>query len=336
MKQYFTLILLTLAFFSCVENAKRNQSFIKGRDALQMKEFEKAEIQLKLALEEDSLFTEAWNNLGIAYDGQGKTYEALNAYNIALKQDNCLEDAYQNKANVYYKLKDLDKAINTVSKGLTCNPENTSLLLNRATLLEEKGDFQAALADLKQLKQISGISDVLYTNLGFVFYHIGILDSAFHYSLMAIEINHKRHEAFNNLGMVEMQKKNYGEASKFFEKAIEIIPTNSVYRINLGRSYLNDKNFKESVDAFNMAVYYNEELASKETSVYSSLILNKKYQEATKLLTENIPEGRQAQKLEEIITQMISLEEKSSICEYISYLKSKNMEIDKEIYLKCK
>lgn len=250
----------------CDENADRNQAFIKGRDALKQKDYTIAKNQLELAVKYDSNFAEAWNNLGIAYTELEKYEQAKEAYNQALLLDSCLEDAYQNKANLLFINGDIPKAIEILSLGLKCNSLNLSLLLNRATLYQQQKHFDIALLDLQKIKQLVQEDDVLFTNLGYCYYETNQLDSAFHYSLMALEINSERDEAVNNLGMISVQKEEFESAYKYFKKAVDMKPQKSLYRVNISKVALRLEKYEDACKNAKMAAYYD----SKEN--YESLI----------------------------------------------------------------
>ncbi|NME67100.1 tetratricopeptide repeat protein [Flammeovirga aprica] len=256
-KIFYTFFAITLLLFGCDENADRNQAFIKGRDALKQKDFTVAKTQLQLSVKYDSNFAEAWNNLGIAHTELEEYHEAINAYNKAILIDSCLQDAYQNKANLLYLKDEKSKAIALLSQGLNCNLENKSLLLNRATLYQDQKMYEKALEDLRALKRLVAEDDVLYTNLGYCFFELEELDSAFHYSVVALEINPKRDEAANNLGMIAMKKKESEDAYKFFKKAVDIKPQNSLYRANVAKAAIEIGKLEEACKNVKMAKYYN-------------------------------------------------------------------------------
>ncbi|WP_044203727.1 tetratricopeptide repeat protein [Flammeovirga sp. OC4] len=267
MKKIFYILIAACILCACDENADRNQAFIKGRDALKQKDYTVAKTQLQLSVKYDSNFAEAWNNLGIAYTELEEYRSALEAYDKAILLDSCLQDAYQNKANLLYLKEEIKQAITTLSLGLDCNVENTSLLLNRATLYQNQKDYNKALADLRVLKKFVAEDDVLYTNLGYCFFELNQLDSAFHYSVVALEINPKRDEAANNLGMISMKKEEFKDAYKFFKKAVDIKPQNSLYRSNVSKAAIQLGNLPEACKHAKMAEYYNS------TGDYDSLIL---------------------------------------------------------------
>jgi type IV pilus biogenesis/stability protein PilW len=87
---------------------------------VQFEDFEKAIEYFKRALKVDKKFSEAWNNLGVAYEKMGKTDEAIASYEKALSNPMYPnpEKAYNNLGRIYYRAGQYDKAIDSFKAAL--------------------------------------------------------------------------------------------------------------------------------------------------------------------------------------------------------------------------
>ncbi|MBB6460632.1 tetratricopeptide repeat protein [Flammeovirga kamogawensis] len=329
---YFLILLM---FFSCDKNATRNQAFIKGRDALKEKKYKTAETQLLIAIEEDAQFSEAWNNLGIAYYEQGETKKALIMYEKALSIDSCLTDAYQNKANALYRLGEINKAVFTLTDGLKCDNLNYSLLLNRATLNQQQNNYELALKDLNLCLKINGLDDVLLTNLGYCYYSLDKLDSAFHYSIQAIEINANRHEAINNLGMIALKNKKMNQAYKYFLKSVEQDPQNILYRLNLSKVAISLKNYDSACKNAKMADYYDEGNRQALNYILKSCVFTMEINDFFNFCYKLYQKGN-VSVFNTPLLELKNNDQNGKYCELLKLIKEKNIKIDHDLLSKCK
>ena len=130
---------------------------------------------LQKALRLDKNYSEAWNNLGVAYERMGKYNEAIDAYKTALLNTfyRNPEKAFINLGRVYYRIRRYDdsidayrEAIKRVSDfslpyyGLALSYNAAGKYGNAASALKKalevdpayKGDKERAIKDLKERK----------------------------------------------------------------------------------------------------------------------------------------------------------------------------------------
>ena len=89
---------------------------------------------------DDSLSAAQHNDLGFAYESQGKLESAEKEYKRAIKKDKKWYVPYFNLGNVYFKSAETGKAIKYYRKALKRNSENPDLMNNLAFALLESGD----------------------------------------------------------------------------------------------------------------------------------------------------------------------------------------------------
>ncbi|HXX80082.1 MAG TPA: tetratricopeptide repeat protein [Thermodesulfovibrionales bacterium] len=142
---------------------------------LKLEDYAKAIEFLQKALKVDKNYSEAWNNLGVAYEKTGKYDEAIEAYKAALLNTfyRNPEKALNNLGRVYYRMKRYDEAIDAYKEAakrasdfalpyygiaLCYNASgrygNAATALRKALELDPayRGDKERAIRDLKERK----------------------------------------------------------------------------------------------------------------------------------------------------------------------------------------
>lgn len=142
---------------------------------LKLEDYAKAVEFLQKALRVDKNYSEAWNNLGVAYERMGKYNEAIEAYKAALQNTfyRNPEKALNNLGRVYYRIRRYDDAIEAYREaikrvsdfplpyyGLALCYNAAGKYGNAATALRKalevdpayRGDKERAIKDLKERK----------------------------------------------------------------------------------------------------------------------------------------------------------------------------------------
>lgn len=142
---------------------------------LKLEDYTKAVEFLQKALKVDRNYSEAWNNLGVAYERMGKYSEALESYKSALQNTfyRNPEKALNNMGRVYYRTRRYDDAIDAYKEaakrasdfalpyyGLALCYNAAGKYGNAATALKKalevdpayRGDKERAIRDLKERK----------------------------------------------------------------------------------------------------------------------------------------------------------------------------------------
>lgn len=93
---------------------------------------------------QDSLTAAQHNDLGAAYEKQNRLELAEKEYKRAIKKDKDWHVPYFNLGNVYYKLANMDKAVQYFRLGLKADPRNPDIMNNLAFALMESGNTAEA------------------------------------------------------------------------------------------------------------------------------------------------------------------------------------------------
>lgn len=93
----------------------------------------------------DSLYSEAYNRLGICYYETGAFEKAIEEYSRALSNRNTFSNAYQNRGKAYESLKNMKKAIADYQKAVYLDDKNPHKYLMLADALQANEDFDEAI-----------------------------------------------------------------------------------------------------------------------------------------------------------------------------------------------
>jgi len=235
----------------------------------------KAIALLKQAIQIDPEYSEAYNNLGLAYRSNGDYDRAIEYYQKALKIDlKQLGPDHPNVATRYNNLGvafdnkgDHDRAIEYYQKSLKIGmkqlgPDHPDVAIgynNIGLVYKRKGDYDRAIKyykkalkiDLKQLGSNHPRVAIKYNNLGRAYAGNGDYDRAIKYYRKALKIDLKQlgHDhpnvaiRYGNLGSAYQRKGNYNIALEYYNKALKI------GQKSLGKNHHDTKHYQRKVDS---------------------------------------------------------------------------------------
>ncbi len=119
---------------------------------VQFEDFDKAVEYFKRALKVDKNFSEAWNNLGFAYEKTGMIDEAIASYKKAVANPMYRnpEKAYNSLGRIYYRAGQYDKAIDSLTSALRRVNDYYPSFYNLALCYNAKGYYGEAATALKR------------------------------------------------------------------------------------------------------------------------------------------------------------------------------------------
>ena len=229
-----------------------------------------AEAELKKATSSVEAGYAAWHNLGYVLERQGRLSDALAAFDeaehhgadsrlalsravIALRMNNApVADDLLRKVGETYKDEtppahwfnysglaagmrgDLRRAVTLFSEGLAAHPQSAVLANNLAAALERRGDFDDALSAVQHgLQQASDLPQ-LAKNLGDLHFRAGRFAEALNAYRRAIKLSPTLGpDVYNKLGTLYLRRREQEEATRCWNKALEIAPADPAARKNL-------------------------------------------------------------------------------------------------------
>ena len=175
-------------------------------------------------------YAAAHNNLGIEYAGAGIHTKAQQHYKTSLIIEPEMSEALNNLGTIEYREKKYDNAINLFGKALKLKPDDCSLLYNIGVSYRSQGDMESAEKYFRE-----SVKKGFYP------------------------------QSLNELGLLELDHKNYTEAISIFENLLSRSPDYYLAYYNLGLAYQKNGDFKKSVDSYKNYLKYITDPNEKQT-----------------------------------------------------------------------
>jgi tetratricopeptide (TPR) repeat protein len=167
---------------------------------------------LRTALRINPDYSEAHNNLGLALAGEGRTDEAIEEYNAALRTER--------NAEAYYNL---------------------------GVALSNKGFHPEAIASFENALKVNPSLGKAQYNLGLELTATGRIDQAISHYLEAARLSPGFPQIYNNLAYALMAKGRVTEAIDYYREALKADPNYLPARRNLGPALLAAKRVDEAI-----------------------------------------------------------------------------------------
>jgi tetratricopeptide (TPR) repeat protein len=176
----------------------------------------------------------AHNNLGNFFLQNGRTDEAMEQFQKALKIEPRYALAHNNLGAALYQKGRVDEAVTHYQKALEIEPRYAQAHNNLGIVLFQKGQVDAAMAHFQKALAIQPNNAEIYNNFGNALLGKGEAAGALRCFQKAVEIAPDFAGAQENLGMILFQKGQMDEAIVHYQKAVAIQPVNAEFQYNLG------------------------------------------------------------------------------------------------------
>lgn len=177
--------------------------------------------------------TRPYNNLGEAYDKQGKYDLAIAEFDAAIKLAPTYFFALNNLGNVYGKKKDFPQAIVYFERALKEKPDYPPALYNLAKAQHLTGKVGEAMESYRKAIQSNPYFEEAYYNLAFLALQMGNVDESMQNFQKFLEMQPNHAKARYGLGNAYAAKRDIEHAIAEYQKAVEIDPAFIAAQVNL-------------------------------------------------------------------------------------------------------
>lgn len=220
-----------------VEKLNAEELFLKGKKAYSDKFYEIAIEHYKKAIEIDSKYTSAYNNLGLCYFEKEKYEEAILNYQKALELDPKDAGIWQNLGGVYASKENYEKAIYFLQKSIELDPNYADAYYNLALAYAQSDNLKQALRWFKKSNELDPNNVVTLEDLSMAYWDNNELNSAIKTAEKALKIDPNSAISYYIIGSINSYKGKQNVAIKYLEKSIELDPKNSDAFLNLASIY---------------------------------------------------------------------------------------------------
>lgn len=208
------------------------------------------------ALERESNNIDYLYNIAMAYEKKEEVNKALQYYLEAEKIQN--SDDLQNRIGLmYYRQNEHEKAIKYFSNASELNKLNPVYLENIASSNRLLGKTDLAEKYLEEAIKVKPDNDFAYNELGRIYFEKRDYDKAISLCKKALEFHPDNFQYYENLGFAYRDKDEPETAVSYFLKSIEINPAADLSLNELGRIYFQQEKYQEAIEICKKALNYN-------------------------------------------------------------------------------
>jgi serine/threonine protein kinase/tetratricopeptide (TPR) repeat protein len=192
-------------------------------------------------------------SLGSVYATTGKNTQAVAELKRALELAPNSDEAYRNLGDAYFSSGQSEEGIAAYQKAVAANSYywlNHTALGNAYFRL---GDTAKALPEFQKVTEIASDNPMGYEGLGEVYLREGKWGEAIPQFQKAIAIAPDA-DTYSNLGTAYFWLKNYDQATKMYEKAVQMTPNDEQLQGNLGDAYRWSGHSDQAATAYGKAI----------------------------------------------------------------------------------
>lgn len=175
------------------------------------------------------------HNLGYAYAGQGRIYEAIEEYKTALGLKKIFAETHNELGLLYSNLGRLDEAIEEFQAAVKLKPDYANAHNNLGLAYRARGELDKAIGEYGTALKLNPSHVNAHSNLGNAYAGSGRLEEAIEEYLTALKLQPGHLNARNNLGVAYYKQGKTDEAIGEFRKVLSLKPdhANASYYLDL-------------------------------------------------------------------------------------------------------
>jgi tetratricopeptide (TPR) repeat protein len=193
--------------------------------------------------------SDAWYNLGHAYDELSRYDDAIEAYRQAIRIDPEYAKAWNNLGITYSKSSRYDEAIEAYRQSLRIDPKDADAWYNLGHAYDDLKRYTDAIEAYRQALRINPEYVTAWNNLGNAYDDLKRYTDAIEAYRQALRIDPKDVKAWYDLGCAYADLKRYTDAIEAFRQALRIDPKDANAWNNLGVAYALSGNRTAALDA---------------------------------------------------------------------------------------
>jgi predicted O-linked N-acetylglucosamine transferase (SPINDLY family) len=213
-------------------------------------------------------YADAYSNLGVALQEQGRLEESIEAYHQAIHIQLDHADAYNNLGLALQEQGRLEESIEAYHQAIHIRPDYADAYSNLGIALQEQGRLEESIEAYQQAIRLQPDYADAYSNLGVALQEQGRLEESIEACQQAIRLQPDHSDAYNNLGLALQEQGRLEESIEAYHQAIHIQPDHADVYSGLGIVLQKQGRLEESIQAYQQAIRIQPE----HTGAYSNLI----------------------------------------------------------------
>ncbi len=188
--------------------------------------------------------------LGSLLASEGKSAEAIEYYQTALRYQPRFPEAHFFLGNALYEQGKLDEAVAEYQQALWFKPTQEQTHIFMGIALGKQKKYDEAIAHYNAALKLNSDSAVTYNNLARLYHSQGRLDLAVENYRRALAIDPRLAIAHNNLGILLIQQGNLTEGTQQLREARRLKPGNAETKFNLALALNQQEQWREAAGLF--------------------------------------------------------------------------------------
>jgi tetratricopeptide (TPR) repeat protein len=270
------LITLTIIINQCLFAQVGNDSFKKGNECFDKKDYKGAVSAYNEAISKNPKNEDYFYKRGLALNKLSKTQAAYEDFCAGIKINNFSSKLFVERALILHNAKMIDEALSDYTMAINYAKVDSIkrvCLNNRGTIRHLKLDHQGAYEDYKKLFDMDSNNVETLNNLSTVLDDLNRKEEAQNLLKKIIKIDSTFAGAYLNLAFQLSKAGNYKEAAPYFETCVKLAPKQAFNYCNRGynklklgdiEGALKDINYSIKLDATNSWAFKNRGLAYLE------------------------------------------------------------------------
>ncbi|MCB4792660.1 MAG: tetratricopeptide repeat protein [Elusimicrobia bacterium] len=247
------------------KNLEAYQWFCKGKDAYNLRLYDKAIEYYQEALNLDPEYADAYYSTGCAYDSKGNTDKAIESCEKTVGIDRENKEAYSLLGFSYLKKGNFDKAAEMYEKAVSIDPGSAKAYCDLGLVYDKKLNYDKAIELYEKAANIDPDRAEAYLGIGHGYYGAESYDKAIEIYEKALAVNHDKDPAWQaihpdvyyNIGFAYDGKGSVDKAIEACDKALAIDPNHGKTYFLLGLLYCKQLNYDKAIEMYEKAVSLN-------------------------------------------------------------------------------
>ena len=214
---------------------------------------QKATLAAQQAERLSSNLPEVHMSLGAVYSNTGKNAQAISELKKALQLAPNSDEAYRNLGDAYSRNGQSAEAIAAYQKAISANPYNWLNHVAIGKAYFDLGDSAKALPEFQKVTEIAPDNPVGFMDIGSLYLRDGKWSESIPQFEKALALAPDA-DTYSNLGTAYFWLKNFEQATRMYEKAVEMRPTDEVLLGNLGDAYRWSGHSDQAAAAYGKAI----------------------------------------------------------------------------------
>lgn len=195
-----------------------------------------------------------WETLAVYHRDHGRSVQAIRAYESVVDADPEFAGGYYNLGNLYYDLKQYDRAAAYFQTVIELKPDFAEAHYNFGNLFYDTGKFELAIKHFEKVIALKPDFAEARFQMGNALYGLREYDRAAGFFEEAIGLNPRFVAAYYNVGDLYYRTGQFDAAVGAYRKAIALNPGNARAHSNLGNAYHGLRDYQQAISAYEQAV----------------------------------------------------------------------------------